>query len=168
MKYHQIINNIIEGWKRLLKKETALEQGIDWRKTNIDLISMKHNINKTLYSAQLKDTSQEKSKSEVKWTNDFQRCIIDMKLRNFQYKYLMRIVPKNKYLFKCKLAPTILYDFCAMQEETNAHLFHLMLLFFQSSGLCVQSPSIIPVPGYPLCLVPHLRSLDDRFSYLVV
>ena len=42
--------------------------------------------------------------------------------------------------------------------------FHLMLLFFQSSGLCVQSPSIIPVPGYPLCLVPHLRSLDDRFS----
>ena len=28
-----------------------------------------------------------------------------------------------------------------------------MLLFFQSSGLCVQSPSIIPVPGYPLCLV---------------
>ena len=46
--------------------------------------------------------------------------------------------------------------------------FHLMLLFFQSSGLCVQSPSIIPVPGYPLCLVPHLRSLDDRFSYPVV
>ena len=28
-----------------------------------------------------------------------------------------------------------------------------MLLFFQSSGLCVQSLSIIPVPGYPLCLV---------------
>ena len=28
--------------------------------------------------------------------------------------------------------------------------FHLMLLLFQSSVLCVQSPSIIPVPGYPL------------------
>ena len=51
------------------------------------------------------------------------RCTIDMKLRNFQYKYLMRIVPNNKYLFKCKLAPTVLCDFCAMQEETNAHLF---------------------------------------------
>ena len=49
-----------------------------------------------------------------------------------------------------------------------SHHFHLMLLFFQSSELCVQSPSIIPVPGYPLCLVPHLRSLDDRFSYPVV
>ena len=137
LKYHQIINNIIEGWKRLLKRETAMEQGIDRRKTNIDIISMKHNINKTLNSTQLKDTSQEKLKSEVKWTNDFQnydivwevayqmahRCTIDMKLRNFQYKYLMRIVPNNKYLFKCKLAPTVLCDFCAMQEETNAHLF---------------------------------------------
>ena len=51
------------------------------------------------------------------------RCTIDMKLRNFQYKYLMRIVPNNKYLFKYKLAPTVLCDFCAMQEETNAHLF---------------------------------------------
>ena len=28
-------------------------------------------------------------------------------------------------------------------------------------------PSIIPVPGY-LCLVPHLRSLDDRFSYPII
>ena len=51
------------------------------------------------------------------------RCTIDMKLRNFQYKYLMRIVPNNKYLFKCKLASTVLCDFCAMREETNAHLF---------------------------------------------
>ena len=71
-KYHQIINNIIDGWKRLPKRETAMEQGIDRRKTNIDIISIKHNINKTLYSAQLKDTSQERLKSEVKWTNEFQ------------------------------------------------------------------------------------------------
>ena len=41
-----------------------------------------------------------------------------------------------------------------------------MLLLFQSSGLCVQSPSFIPVAGYPLFLVQHLRSLDDRFSYV--
>ena len=46
-------------------------------------------------------------------------------------------------------------------SAAKSDLFHLMLLFFQSSVLCVQSPSIIPFPGYPLCLVPHLRSLDD-------
>ena len=122
LKYHQIINNIIESWKRLLKRETAMEQGIDQRKINIDIISMKHNTNKTLNSAQLKDTSQKKLKTEVKWTNDFQnydivlelayqmahRCTIDMKLRNLQYKYLMRMVPNNKYLFKCKITLTVL------------------------------------------------------------
>ena len=50
-------------------------------------------------------------------------CTVDVKLRNFNYKYLMRIVPNNKYLFKCKLAPSVLCDFCARHEETNAHLF---------------------------------------------
>ena len=50
-------------------------------------------------------------------------CTNDVKLRNFQYKYLMRIVPNNRYLFKCQIAPTVLCDFCSMQEENNAHLF---------------------------------------------
>ena len=52
-----------------------------------------------------------------------QRCKIDMKLRNFQNKYSVRIVPNNKYLFECKIAATALCDVCAMQEETNAQLF---------------------------------------------
>ena len=47
--------------------------------------------------------------------------------------------------------------------------FHLMLLFFQSSGLCVQSPSIIPVPGYPLCLVCHFPiGILGQVWYLIV
>ena len=50
-------------------------------------------------------------------------CTVDVKLRNFNYKYLMRIVLNNKYLFKCKLVPSVLCDFCVRQEETNAHLF---------------------------------------------
>ena len=42
-----------------------MEQGIDQRKTNIDIILMKQNVNNTLYSAQLKDTSQEELWSSV-------------------------------------------------------------------------------------------------------
>ena len=53
-----------------------MEQGINHIKTNIDIISLIHNINKTLYSIQLKDTLKEKNKSEVKWTNDFQNVDI--------------------------------------------------------------------------------------------
>ena len=77
------------------------------------------------------------SSVEEKWVNEFPQqqlnwhkyyqmsfnFTVDVKLRNFNYKYLMRIVPNNKYLFKCKLAPSVLCDFCVRQEETNAHLF---------------------------------------------
>ena len=66
------------------------------------------------------------------------RCTIDMKLRNFQYKYLARILPINKYLFKCKLDPTFLCEFCAMQEETNTHLF-LNAFMCKSVGQIIQS-----------------------------
>ena len=55
---------------------------------------------------------------------------------------------------------------CAASLKVSPH-FHLMLLLFQTSGLCAQSPSIIPFSGYLLCLALHLRSLGDRFSYLV-
>ena len=43
--------------------------------------------------------------------------------------------------------------------KVSPHVY-LMLLLFQSSGLCVQSPSIIPFPGYPLCLVSHHLMID--------
>ena len=38
-KYHQIITNILGRWKLLLKGESAVEQGIDRRNINIDIIS---------------------------------------------------------------------------------------------------------------------------------
>ena len=50
-------------------------------------------------------------------------CTVDVKLRNFNDKYLMRIIPNNRYLFECQLVPSVLCDFCSMQEETNFHLF---------------------------------------------
>ena len=56
-------------------------------------------------------------------------CTVDVKLRNFNYNYLMRIIPNNRYLFKCKLFPSVLCDFCSMQKETNVHLFLAMLVW---------------------------------------
>ena len=43
-------------------------------------------------------------------------------------------------------------------------LLHSHLVYGDRCGTCVQPPSINPVPGYPLCLVPHLRSLDTLIS----
>ena len=47
----------------------------------------------------------------------------DVKLRNFQYKYLNRIIPTNQFLNKCKLVSSSLCDFCNMEIETFNHLF---------------------------------------------
>ena len=46
-----------------------------------------------------------------------------IKVQNFQYKYLTRIIPNNNFLFKCKLVNSALRDFCNMDIETNTHMF---------------------------------------------
>ena len=35
----------------------------------------------------------------------------------------MRIVPNNKFLYRCNITNTSLCDFCSMNIETNKHLF---------------------------------------------
>ena len=45
-------------------------------------------------------------------------------LRNFQYKLLTRILPTNKFLYKCKLSDTSLCAFCGIYTETIEHLFY--------------------------------------------
>ena len=46
-----------------------------------------------------------------------------IKIRDFQYKYLKRIIPTNHFLNKCKLVSSSLCDFCNMEIETLNHLF---------------------------------------------
>ena len=47
----------------------------------------------------------------------------DIKLQNFNYKFLMRIIPTNKFLLKCNIGHTALCEFCSMEIETLNHLF---------------------------------------------
>ena len=51
------------------------------------------------------------------------KITIDTALRSFHYKFLLRIIPTNKYLYKCKIKVTNLCDFCNMDIETIEHLF---------------------------------------------
>ena len=51
------------------------------------------------------------------------KSVINTKLRAFQYKYLMKIVPNNRFIYKCNLTNTSLCDFCNMHIECNKHLF---------------------------------------------
>ena len=100
-------------------------------------MNTKQNKTTFLYSTRIQSQDNSNKKLELKWTNECSdqnivcdsvcliafRCTNYVKLRNFQYDFLMRIVPNNRYLFKCKRTPTSLCDFCTMQEENNAHLF---------------------------------------------
>ena len=76
---------------------------------------------KFLYKLQLDVEKVPTIKAEEKWAKEFPQremnwsqfyqisfsCTVDVKLRNFNYKYLMRIIPNNRYLFKCKLVPSV-------------------------------------------------------------
>ena len=76
-------------------------------------------------------------KSEQKWIEQFGdedlnwnknytnrlQTTKDIRLLNFQYKCLRRIIPTNKYLLKCKIRETALCEFCTIQIETINHLF---------------------------------------------
>ncbi len=70
-------------------------------------------------------------KSEQKWATEFSdtnlcwkqiytmpfTCTIDTTLRNFQYKYLMRILGINTLLYRCNIVSSSLCDFCSMYVE---------------------------------------------------
>ena len=47
----------------------------------------------------------------------------ETKLVEFQIKVLHRILPTNKWLYKCKLTNTATCSFCLLQIETIEHLF---------------------------------------------
>ena len=100
------------------------------------LLKTKHS-NKYLYDLQLNTEVNIKNNSEEKWDNELERentewnkiymvpiiCTIYIKLREFQYKFLKRIVPTNTFLFKCKISNSNLCEFCSRDNETVKHLF---------------------------------------------
>ena len=88
----------------------------------------------------LKETiATRNEKAEQKWSNNLQieyneqvwkevyasnfKCTKETKLRNFQYKILSRILPTNKFLYRCSLSVTPNCSFCDIYTETLEHLF---------------------------------------------
>ena len=93
--------------------------------------------NKCVYNMLLKKDEIERSNAEQKWNNHFSNENInwkkiylinistsnDMKLRDFQYRYLNHIAPTNKFLSKCQIVSSSLCDFCNLEIELKRHLF---------------------------------------------
>ena len=59
---------------------------------------------------------------KIFYNNNYESCI-ESSLRAFKYSILLRTLPTNKYLFKCKLIETQVCYFCEITTESIQHLF---------------------------------------------
>ena len=135
LKYYTLIQSITHQWVVQLKSE--IHEINKHQITLLDQLAKQKSANKYLYNKQLGNIANNLIiKPHIKWEQEFNhdinwKCIhtlpivslINTKLRAFQYKYLMRIVPNNNFLYRCNLSNTSLCDFCSMNIETNKHMF---------------------------------------------
>ena len=129
-----MIHNIPISWKTNIKNENINSP----KPTTIlsQLIKTKH-TNKYAHNLLQKNRIRPDKKSETKWTEQFDeenlnwetifttslKTTKDIKLQNFTYKFLMRIIPTNKFVLKCHIRHATLCEFCSMEIETLNHLF---------------------------------------------
>ena len=133
LKYYTLIQSIPLHWKEKLKTEAISYQQPEHL---ILLINKQTKICRFIYSKLILLKSPANVKSIIKWEAHFEKELDfksifvkpllltnDTKLREFQYKYLMRIIPNNSFLLKCRLKPSNLCDFCCMTIDSNIHMF---------------------------------------------
>ena len=133
LRYFNLISSIPLNIKMAL-----MEKGITYtqHESLFEKLIKSKEPNKLLYDTQLKSKTKMDIKSETKWSSKIknklnwskiytqtQKATIDVKLRSFQYKFLMRILPTNKSLYQCNISESNLCYFCNMQVETLEHLF---------------------------------------------
>ena len=134
LKYLSILNSLPNAWKRSLKNE---DKNIPPDEKFIQMLKQDKLTNSIIYKIFMQKQEIKTSKPQQKWNETFlnsnlnwkaiflaaQKSTIDIKLRNFQYKHLMRIIPTNQFLTKCHKTSSTLCDFCNMEIETLSHLF---------------------------------------------
>jgi len=142
--------------------------------------------NKFIYNIQLQN--EDNDILENKWNTNFTDIdsttwkkihivphisTIDMSLRSFQYKFIMRIVPTNTYLFKCKLSNSTLCDFCQSHIETIDHLFwecqHIQIIWKKMETFLASKNILIEINkthAFFGCTEKKLHS--DVFNFIVI
>ena len=134
LKYYSVISSIPSNYKQNMNQH--LITGTQ-NHNLLDKISVHKKPSQILYKIEIGSKKLEHRSSEFKWKNLFEgkeikwkqtytgafEITTDTKLRNFQYKFLMRLIPTNKYLYMCQLTSSNLCDFCTMYIESIEHLF---------------------------------------------
>ena len=129
-----LINSILKDWKYKLKHEIQI---VPVESNLLKQIRNQTHVNKFVYNNFMRCSQGAVSKAEIKWNEQFSdetlpwkniylnvfKSTNDIKLRNFQYKYTMRIVPTNQFLTKCNIVGSALCEFAVWRLETVSHLF---------------------------------------------
>ena len=134
LRYMSLINSIPKDWKYKLKHEVQI---VPTESNLLKQIRNQTHVNKFVYNNFMRCSQGAVSKAEIKWNEQFSdetlqwkniyltvfKSTNDIKLRNFQYKYLKRIVPTNQFLTKCNIVGSALCEFCSMEIESVSYLF---------------------------------------------
>ena len=136
LKYHSLVSALPRAWKIDLQD---VQTNVNEESESVCLINkvrsitkpckMMYNIllNKIDYCVKAKQKWEQFFLNEqLDWPRIYKMAFdntYDTKLRNFQYKFLQKILPTNTFLYKCKLVSSRLCDFCNQEQETDIHLF---------------------------------------------
>ena len=129
LRYLSLVNSIPKGWKSKLRRENS---NIPAETKILRQLKNTTQTNKFIYNCFMKSNQIREITSEIKWNETFSgedlqwkniyttifKSTNDIKLHNFQYKYLMPIIPTNQILVKCHIVSSSVCEFCNMEIET--------------------------------------------------
>ena len=135
--YTSVIHSIPKTWKNEIKNHNVKLNAVK----NKCLIILK-NLKKPsryFYLEKNEETATEPHKSKEKWMKVTEKVLPEdhwkklfelpkrltkeTKLIELQQKIIHRILPTNKWLFKCNLSDTVTCSFCHTETESIEHLF---------------------------------------------
>ena len=134
LKYHSLKSCI----SRTIKIQMELEEIVYTPPSYFfERINQNTKLCRYVYQTLIKQKAPNKINAQDKWKTTLMEDSIDWKnmymkpikltnetkLREFQFKFLNRIVPNNSFLFKCKIASSNLCDFCNANPDSLEHMF---------------------------------------------
>ena len=148
--FYRLIARIPKAFKDCLK-ENLLDIHFDTHDTTDTFVKkiVSNKKAKFIYRSLIDNIVQNPTDKFLKWEKlldieitDWSEYFVIMKrscrdtyLRNFQFKFLHRIIATNSFLYKIKLKDTHLCTFCKANDETIEHLFFDIFLGCKDESL---------------------------------
>lgn len=133
--YHRVICNLPKEWRKTIDDSTNVNIFntnickflLDWKKTTKGSRRIYDQFMRTESIPKVCKKWEETLLSEFTWKEIFilpKRCCKDIKLQDFQFKFLHRMIYSKKELFKMKLVDNMTCNICSVEEDSIIHAFY--------------------------------------------